>query len=136
MSAQLKDAFAEAVPPETLDALDALAAPLSREQLLWTSGYLAGLAAARAAAAGAPSRQPAAQGAPQESRWLILYATETGNSRRIAQALEAEMQQAGIATEVADLRDYDPKALRRTTHATFVVATHGLGVPPEGTEAF
>src|SRR5690606_342228 len=34
------------------------------------------------------------------------------------------------------LRDFDPKALRRVTQAVFVVATHGLGDPPEGTEAF
>src|SRR5690606_39340535 len=51
-------------------------------------------------------------------------------------ALDEDLRGAGVATEVLDLRDYDPKALRRARRATFVVATHGLGDPPEGTEAF
>src|SRR5690606_12557099 len=105
---------------------------LTREQLLWTSGYLAGLASARAAGIG----EPAAASTPDDSPWLILYATETGNARRIAKALDEDLRGAGVATEVLDLRDYDPKALRRARRATFVVATHGLGDPPEGTEAF
>src|SRR5690606_9076421 len=137
VAAQPRDAFITAVPPETLDALDAVAAPLSREQLLWASGYLAGIAAARAGRTPASARAAAPAAATADApRWLILYGTETGNSRRIAQALERQMTEAGVAVEVHDLRDYDPRALRRARHATFVVATHGLGDPPEGTEAF
>lgn len=118
--------------------LDAAVEHLDREQLIWSSGYLAGLAAARArpnAGAIAPVG-PAAEPAVETIPWLILYATETGNCRRVAQAVDERMRAAGLTTQLVDLRDFDPKALRRARQATFILATHGLGDPPEGTETF
>jgi sulfite reductase (NADPH) flavoprotein alpha-component len=123
------------VDRDTIAALSALVKPLSREQLVWTSGYLAGLAAAN----GAPAAElPAVPAAAQDAApaWHVFYATETGNSRRAAEALAEQLRNAGAAAELVDLRDFDPKALRRMRRAAFVVATHGLGDPPEGTEAF
>lgn len=126
------------VRDELREALDALAKPMGRDELLWASGYFAGLAAADRAVE--PLAARAARGAAQDAtdapQWLILYATETGNSRRVAEALEERMRREGIGAERADLRDFEPKSLRRVRHAAFVVATHGLGDPPEGTEAF
>jgi len=118
-----------------LKRLDEVVGHLDREQLIWTSGYLAGLAAGRAAAANAAAPAPQQHDAPA-ARWTIFYATETGNSRRVAQSVEQRLNHIGVATELVDLRDFDPKSLRRVEQATFIVATHGLGDPPEGTEAF
>src|SRR5690606_25625888 len=134
MSAVRADAIPPTLPQETIRRLDEVVSHLDREQLIWTSGYLAGLAAGRSAA-------PAAGPAPQQQEepsapWMVFYATETGNSRRIAQSVEERLRRAGASTQLVDLRDYDPKGLRRVEQATFIVATHGLGDPPEGTEAF
>lgn len=153
MSAVRLETAPSFIDRESLEGLDALARSLDRDQLIWASGYLAGLAAGRGAAerpvahaltahavaSGPAAVLPAAAAAEpsaEESPWLILYATETGNCRRIAQALDQQMREAGLATQVVNLHDYDPKALRRAKQATFVVATHGLGDPPEGTEPF
>jgi len=128
----VRAAVPPSIPSETMKQLDELVEHLDREQLIWTSGYIAGLAAVRTAANTAvpqPSEEPAAP-------WTIFYATETGNSRRIAQSVDERLRQAGASTQLVDLRDFDPKALRRIEQATFIVATHGLGDPPEGTEAF
>ena len=135
MSAVRADAIPPPFPAETLKRLDEIVGQLDREQLIWTSGYLAGLAAARAAAANVaePALEP---GDAPAAKWTIFYATETGNSRRVAQSVEHRLRQIGVATQLVDLRDFDPKSLRRIEQATFVVATHGLGDPPEGTEAF
>ncbi len=135
MSAVRADAVPPSVPAETLKRLDEVVGHLDREQLIWTSGYLAGLAAGRAAAANAAAPAPQQHDAPA-ARWTIFYATETGNSRRVAQSVEQRLNHIGVATELVDLRDFDPKSLRRVEQATFIVATHGLGDPPEGTEAF
>ncbi len=133
MSAVRADAIPPSVPAETIKRLGDVVGDLDREQLIWTSGYLAGLAAGRVAAnveaVPQPHEEPAAP-------WTILYATETGNTRRVAQAVDERLRQGGIATQLVDMRDFDPKALRRIEQATFIVATHGLGDPPEGTEAF
>ncbi len=117
--------------------LDAAVTGLDRDQLLWTSGYLAGLAAnAEAAAVSVALPSEATSEAPAESRWHVLYATETGNSRRVATELAARAQEAGLAVELADLRDIRPKSLARMDHALFVVATHGVGEAPDGSEPF
>jgi len=123
------------IPAETIKQIGAVVEKLDREQLIWTSGYLAGLAAGRAATPAEAAAVPAERAEPA-APWSIFYATETGNSRRVAESVEERMRAAGFSTQLVDLRDFDPKALRRVTQAVFVVATHGLGDPPEGTEAF
>ena len=136
MSAVRADAIPPSIPTETIKRLDEVVGHLDREGLIWTSGYLAGLAAGRGvASAAAPALAPQQRDEPA-APWTIFYGTETGNSRRIAQSVEERLRQAGAGTQLVDLRDFDPKGLRRIEQATFIVATHGLGDPPEGTEAF
>jgi sulfite reductase (NADPH) flavoprotein alpha-component len=134
MSAVRADAVPPSIPRETIKQLDEVVGQLDREQLIWTSGYLAGLATARTAA-NTEGPQPQQRDEPA-APWTIFYATETGNSRRVAQSVEERLRQAGASAQLVDLHDFDPKALRRISQATFIVATHGLGDPPEGTEAF
>lgn len=127
---------ARIAPPltgEHLQLLRSAVADFDHDQLLWSSGYLAGLA--RAAGAGAvPVPQPATDAATDT--WTVFYATETGNSRRLAEALAERARHAGLAVELQDLRDFRPKALSKVANALFVVATHGIGEAPDGTEIF
>lgn len=116
---------------EALQTLQSVVADFDRDQLIWTSGYLAGLARADGAAA-----LPQVATDTATHGWTVFYATETGNSRRVAEALAARAREAGLAIELQDLRDYRPKTLARLHHAVFVLATHGIGEPPDGTEAF
>ena len=121
------------LPGESLQTLRSAVADFDYEQLLWSSGYLAGLA--RASVAGPlPVAQPAAEAGSDQ--WVVFYATETGNSRRIAESVAERAGEAGIAAQLQDLREYRPKSLSKVTNALFVVATHGIGDPPDGTEAF
>jgi sulfite reductase (NADPH) flavoprotein alpha-component len=118
-----------------LSELNGLAGRLDQQQLWWASGYLAGLAAASAGPAAAGMALPAAEAAPLPT-WTVFYASETGNSRGIAAELAAAIQGLGFESKTADLADYRPAQLRKETRALFVVATHGLGDPPDGTEPF
>lgn len=113
-----------------LDALDSAVADLDRDQLLWSSGYLAGLARREA-----PVAAPAAD-ADEVPTLTVLYATETGNCRRIAGNLAELAASNGMAADVVDLAEFKPRQLARIARALFVVATHGVGDPPEGTEGF
>lgn len=125
------------MPPletDSLDALELAVAGYNKEQLLWSSGYLAGMAAIRMAEPVPAAIEAGAQAVT--SSWSILYATETGNSRRIAETLAEQSRKAGIAVELHDLRDYRPKALTRVEDALFVIATHGVGDAPDGSELF
>ena len=126
-----------AMPPVEADSLNELrsvVAGYDKEQLLWSSGYLAGMAAGRIADSLSPVTQAFAS--PATSTWSIFFATETGSSRRVAESLAEQYRGAGLVVELHDLRDYRPKALARVENALFVVATHGIGEAPDGSEIF
>ncbi|HZD54348.1 MAG TPA: assimilatory sulfite reductase (NADPH) flavoprotein subunit [Woeseiaceae bacterium] len=116
-----------------MQALREAVADFDYDQLLWASGYLAGLARSSVGEAAPAEQVVPAAGAES---WTVFYATETGNSRRIAGELAERAKAAGVAVELQDLRDYKPKALSKVANAVFVVATHGIGDPPDGTELF
>jgi sulfite reductase (NADPH) flavoprotein alpha-component len=120
------------VDAERLDALQLAVAGYDREQLLWSSGFLAGMAAVRAA----PQIQAANQPVAVTSTWSVFYATETGNSRRVAESLAERARESGLAVELHDLRDFRPNTLSKIENALFVIATHGIGEPPDGSEMF
>jgi len=84
MAAVAKEAVQPLLPQDNLTALNDAAAELNRDQLLWASGYLAGLAASGDAQP-TQATAPAPQQTPATDQWTVLYATETGNSRRVAE---------------------------------------------------
>ena len=125
------------LPPiqaESLDVLQSAVAGYDRQQLLWSSGFLAGMAAVRVAEHLHPAIQEHI--AAEEFTWSIFYATETGNCRRVAESLAERSRAAGLRIELHDLRDYRPKALTKVENALFVIATHGIGEAPDGSEMF
>jgi sulfite reductase (NADPH) flavoprotein alpha-component len=108
-----------------LAGLKSAAASYSAEQLLWASGYLAGLAAASTPAA-APA--PGVEAGP---RLTVLYGSQTGNGRAIAAALEAAAARRGVAAELVSMADYPTARLKRERLLAIVVSTHGEGDPPD-----
>jgi sulfite reductase (NADPH) flavoprotein alpha-component len=125
----MKDALQRLPVPvlgdETLHALGAAASGLSAEQLLWASGYLAGLAAAgQATAAPVRAAEPALQ-------LTILYGSQTGNGRRIANELKAAVAARGVAAELVNMADFPSARLKRERYLAIVVSTHGEGDPPD-----
>jgi len=127
-------------PLPTLDAqqvarLAEATAGLSAQQLIWASGYLAGLAAQPGATA-AQSAVSAAEAARPTPLLTIFFGSQTGNSRRVAETAAARAEAAGLATKLVNLADYSPRQLRQETLALFVVSTQGDGDPPEDAAAF
>jgi sulfite reductase (NADPH) flavoprotein alpha-component len=123
----------------SLDAVRSVVSGFDRDQLLWSSGYLAGLAqlAAQPFATEFPApRLDHSRELTAAARWTVFYATETGNSRRLAQKLIEMSQSSGLQIALQDLRELRPKDLAKEQNAVFVVATHGLGEAPDGTQAF
>ena len=91
MASNPQDAIAPTVSAEDLTALQQSVAHFDREQLIWSSGFLAGLAGSTAPASAANSLHavavPFADAPPESATWHVFYATETGNSRRVAEEL-------------------------------------------------
>ena len=54
----------------------------------------------------------------------------------MAESLNRRCHEIGITTKLQNLQGFRPHRLNKLQRAIFVIATHGLGDPPEGTEAF
>jgi len=129
-----QEVIAPTVSAEHLTALQNVVVAFDREQLIWSSGFLAGLAGAKLPIPEVAPIIPVA--APESTTWTVFFATETGNSRRVAEKLADEAGQAGLSVKLQDLRDFRPRSLSKIENALFVLATHGIGEAPEGTEQF
>lgn len=95
---------------------------LNAEQLAWASGYLAGLGASL------PSVQPAANESPAMT---ILYATQGGNARSVAEALAENASSRGFSPRLVSAEQYRPRDLARERVLVAVISTQGEGEPPE-----
>ncbi len=119
---------------EDLSRLQVLAGGFSATKLTWASGFLAGLAAAGGNAWATPAASPALPEAAQTARLTILYASQTGNGRRLAEAMQADAQARGLASRVVSMADYRPAELRKEALLALIVSTHGEGDPPDDAE--
>ncbi|MCH8307470.1 MAG: assimilatory sulfite reductase (NADPH) flavoprotein subunit [Proteobacteria bacterium] len=105
---------------------------LTPAQLQWVSGYAAGLAARNETLPSA-----IAETATDPSNTMtILYGSQTGNGRAIAEELKQSAVSRGFAVRLFSLADYRPANIKRETLISLVVSTHGEGDPPDDAELF
>lgn len=109
-----------------LERLEQAVEGLSGPQLNWASGYLAGLGASREAA---PEGHPQAETTPAIT---ILYATQGGNARSIAENLARAAGGRGYAARVVSVDAYRVRDLAKEKLLVAVISTQGEGEPPEG----
>jgi sulfite reductase (NADPH) flavoprotein alpha-component len=111
---------------EEIDLLNRVVGPASANQRAWLAGFLAGL---DAAAAGAVAPQPAAPARPAEPL-TIVYASESGNSEKLAGDLAKSARKNGLKPTIIDMADLDLSALTTAKRLVFIAATWGEGEPP------
>jgi sulfite reductase (NADPH) flavoprotein alpha-component len=124
----------EAALLELCDGLDAAA-------LRYLAGFVAGIAAERERAGGsAPSRRVEATITAAASagiaRATVLYASQTGNGRRIAERLHRQLESQGLTARLVNVADYRPRDLATERLLYLVASTHGDGDPPDDARAF
>ncbi|MFL1874532.1 assimilatory sulfite reductase (NADPH) flavoprotein subunit [Hansschlegelia beijingensis] len=129
--------------PDQWEHIQSLAKAISPEQALWLSGYFAGVRDAERREAGRPALapdipvgRPAAPAEADQRRLTILFGSETGNSRALAQTLSEAARQAGRQPTVVDIADYKARQLRDEQDLLIVVSTYGEGDPPQGAADF
>ena len=129
-----------------LTLVQELIAGASREELIWLSGYLAGVVAQRTheLSAPAPVAAPVAASAvtPVESsaavinKITIAYGTETGNSKKLAYAFAAKAKKKGINAKLVGLEQYRLNDLPKEEYFFTVISTQGDGEPPAAAKKF
>ena len=108
--------------------VDGLDAPT----LQWLSGYAAGLAVAQGEKVGI---QPAVE--PDTATFAtIVHGSQTGNGRRVAEALAAKLQGEGIQARLFRAGEYSLRDLARERRLFVVISTHGDGDPPDDARPF
>lgn len=114
--------------PEQLARLQAATTDLTPTQLAWVSGYFWGVlnqqpGAAAMAAAPAP--------AAETPTITLLSASQTGNARRIAEALRDDLLAAKLNVNLVNAGDYKFKQIANEKLLVVVASTQGEGEPPE-----
>lgn len=147
------EAVLSALPPsagdERLRALLGAVRELADQDLAWLSGFAAGVAAGRQGAVG-PRAQVAPAAAPvvapavlsavapsaQPAPVTVLYGTQSGNSKKLAERLGERLAASGSAVRLVRLSDYAPRELAKEKLVVLVVATYGDGDPADDSRAF
>src|SRR5215475_14181535 len=111
---------------EEIDLLNRVVGTASPVQRAWLAGFLAGLDASGAALVPA---HPAAPARPAEPL-TIVYASESGNSEKLAGDLAKAARKNGLKPTVLDMADLDLSALSSAKRLVVVAATWGEGEPP------
>lgn len=94
-------------------------------QLAWASGYLAAKSEA------APSATMVAPKAVASNTLTILYGSQTGNAKGVAEAVFASAESQGITAKLVNMSDYKAKSLKSETHLLIIASTNGEGEPPD-----
>ena len=117
------------------NAITQAIAGLNRDQLTWVSGYAAGMAAAQGGAV-APQLAAPAAAAGYAPVLTILYGSQTGNAKGVAQQFQAQAEAAGYTSKLISMADYKPRQIKAETHVAVFVSTHGEGDAPDDAVEF
>ncbi|MDP5143620.1 assimilatory sulfite reductase (NADPH) flavoprotein subunit [Rheinheimera baltica] len=123
----LSSLVAQASPlsEQQVSQLQGLVSQLNPIQQAWVSGYLAASAQLAGQGAGAPVQAAAS------ANLTILFGSQTGNARHVAEAIAKQAQGKGIVANVVDMADYKTTQLKNEQYLVIVTSTYGEGEPPE-----
>jgi sulfite reductase (NADPH) flavoprotein alpha-component len=110
---------------EEIDLLNRVVGSASPIQRAWLAGFLAGFDAS----GGALLPHPAAPARPAEPL-TIVYASESGNSEKLAGDIAKAARKSGLKPSVIDMADLELADLTAAKRLVVIAATWGEGEPP------
>ena len=113
---------------DEIEILNQVVGPATPVQRAWLAGFLAGLDAQASDAAGIVP-QPSAPPQPAEPL-TILYATESGNSEKLAGDVAKAARKMGLKPSLVDMADLEVASLSGVKRLVVIAATWGEGEPP------
>lgn len=112
--------------PEQLARLQAATTDLTPTQLAWVSGYFWGTLNQQPGAAVATPAPVA-----EMPGITLISASQTGNARRVAEALRDDLLAAKLSVTLVNAGDYKFKQIANEKLLVVVTSTQGEGEPPE-----
>ncbi|WP_428224439.1 diflavin oxidoreductase [Flavobacterium sp.] len=107
----------------------------TNEELIYAKGYLAGYLAKNFGIQSA-GVVPTIQNTAVAVKPLIVYGTETGNSKKVASQIQATFKKNKIQAKSVDVAQFDLAKLQKETLVLFVVSTQGEGEFPQNAVGF
>jgi sulfite reductase (NADPH) flavoprotein alpha-component len=106
--------------------------------LWWLSGYAAALAGRRAERPEATDTAPASglSALLQKTALTIVYGSQTGNARRVAERLAREAEAGGVPVRLLRADAYPLRELATERYLQLVVSTQGDGDPSDDARGF
>jgi sulfite reductase (NADPH) flavoprotein alpha-component len=101
--------------------------------LWWLSGYAAALALVIPPPASAPPRSTEAPAGP---RLTVVYGSQSGNARRVAERLAQQTEAAGLPVRLLRADAYPLRELADERLLQVVISTQGDGDPPDDDRGF
>ncbi|MCX7986181.1 MAG: flavodoxin domain-containing protein [Bacteroidales bacterium] len=68
--------------------------------------------------------------------YTVLFATQSGNSRKVAKMLETKANENHVPVKVIDMADYPPHQIKKEKNLIIICSTQGEGDPPLAAEEF
>ncbi len=118
------DSLASPLPAEKNAQLRRLLEGLAPHELYWIAARSAALAARGPAL-------PEAKDAASTERATVLYGSQTGNAKRVAERLAKRIEAAGLAVRLVRADAYAPKDWAQERYLAVVISTQGEGEPPD-----
>lgn len=116
-----------------LSLLQQLVQNASTEEIIWTKGYLAGFLDKNLIKNIVPSIE---NHTAVTVKPLIIYGTETGNSKKVASSLLANFKKNKIQAKAIDVFQFDIAKLEKENLVLFVMSTQGEGEFPQNAISF
>jgi sulfite reductase (NADPH) flavoprotein alpha-component len=111
---------------EEIDLLNRVVGSASPLQRAWLAGFLAGLDSSHSGDAVAQPAAPAKAAEPL----TIVFASESGNSEKLAGDVAKQARKLGLKPQVVDMADLELAALAKAKRLVVIAATWGEGEPP------
>ena len=113
------------------DLLARLTEGLDPAGLWWLAGYAAGLADRSTHTLAVPAAE-----AHTSARLCIVYGSQTGNAKRLAEGLAQRAEASGIGVRLLRADAYPLRELKNERHLFVVISTQGDGDPPDDARGF
>jgi sulfite reductase (NADPH) flavoprotein alpha-component len=103
---------------------------LTREQIIWLNGFIYAKSNIEINAPILDKKESKIQ------EITIIYATETGNAKKIAINFSNKLKKHKIKVKLKAVQKYDPKNISKERYLIFITSTHGDGEFPDNAKEF
>ena len=124
------------LPQEKRQLVARLIEDLEPTSLHWLSGYFAGVAAQQARDAQGLARPQSLEAPEVQQRLTVVYGSQTGNARRLAEHLAERAAAEGLPVRVLRTGAYPLRELKQERLLYIVISTQGDGDPPDDARGF